>query len=110
MNKSITSNEFNQYQSLVERVNQSYNCGDNTLAIAALGLAGETGEVIEIIKKHIRDDQLDLDHLKEELGDVLAYIALLARIYNIDFDDVKSFNEEKLITRMNDRSWNNELH
>lgn len=45
----------------------------------ALGLIGETGEIVDIIKKHLfqsgKDAPLPVDELKKECGDVLWYIA-----------------------------------
>ncbi len=49
----------------------------------ALGLAGEVGEVSELIKKSIRDNApLDIQKLKLELGDVLWYLAISLRAWN----------------------------
>jgi len=47
------------------------------LAYLGLGLAGESGEVAEHIKKLLRDDWLDKAGLVEELGDVIYYWACL---------------------------------
>ena len=72
----------------------------------ALGLAGETGEVMEKIKKMIRDKNgvfsptpEDIAELKKELGDVLWYISALAFYNGIDLDDVARANLEKLRSR-----------
>lgn len=72
----------------------------------ALGLAGETGEVMEKIKKMIRDKNgvfsptpEDIAELKKELGDVLWYISALAFYNGIDLDDVARVNLEKLRSR-----------
>ena len=42
-----------------------------------LGLAGESGEVADHIKKLLRDDWLDRAGLVDELGDVIYYWACL---------------------------------
>jgi NTP pyrophosphatase (non-canonical NTP hydrolase) len=65
----------------------------------ALGLAGESGEVAEKVKKYIRDGNLDRDLLAKELGDVLWYVSALSRDLGIDLEDVASRNIEKLRSR-----------
>ena len=72
----------------------------------ALGLAGETGEVLEKIKKMIRDKNgvfsptpEDIAELKKELGDVLWYLSALAFYNGIDLDDVARANLSKLRSR-----------
>lgn len=76
------------------------------LSIMALGLAGETGEVIEPIKKEIRGDgPLDRGKLKLELGDVLHYLCRIARHYQIDMRDVMISNIEKIEARRGKRKW-----
>ena len=72
----------------------------------ALGLAGETGEVLEIIKKMIRDKggvfetaQEDREKLKKELGDVLWYLSALAFYNDIKLEDIAKTNLEKLASR-----------
>lgn len=73
---------------------------DRALMIAALGLAGETGEVIELVKKFARGDgPIDTNRLKLELGDVMYYAARLCRMTGIDFDSVFEANVEKLMAR-----------
>jgi NTP pyrophosphatase (non-canonical NTP hydrolase) len=69
-----------------------------------LGLADESGEVLGKIKKWIRDDNADFDKLdreniKKELGDILWYIAVVADDLGISFDDIASYNIEKLASR-----------
>jgi NTP pyrophosphatase (non-canonical NTP hydrolase) len=76
------------------------------LAIMALGLAGETGEVIEPIKKEIRGDgPLDRQKLKLELGDVLHYLCRIASHYHIDIVEVISANVDKIEARRGKRKW-----
>lgn len=76
------------------------------LAIMTLGLAGETGEVIEPIKKEIRGDgPLDRKKLQLELGDVLYYLCRIATHYEIDMGDVMRSNIEKIEARRGSRKW-----
>lgn len=64
------------------------------------GLAGESGEVIDIVKKHaFQGHDLDTEHIKEELGDVMWYIALLCSAIGADLSEVMSENTEKLKRR-----------
>ena len=70
----------------------------------AMGLAGEVGELVNKIKKIMRDDKgLIPNHKKEELigelGDVLWYVATLATELDIDLNEVADLNINKLQSR-----------
>ena len=66
----------------------------------ALGLCGESGEVADIIKKHtFQGHTLDLDKLKDELGDVFWYIALLCDVCGFTFEEIQEHNINKLKKR-----------
>lgn len=70
------------------------------LSVLAMGLAGETGEVLEIFKKSIRDNKpIDLEHLYEELGDVFWYLANLCTLFSISVESVMEKNIKKLERR-----------
>lgn len=98
---------FNDYQQLAER---TANLDPKTqqrerFINFAFGLAGETGEVIDCLKKilfHGHDLELNQDKLKIELGDCLWYIATLATTAGLSLDDVASSNIEKLKARYPD--------
>ena len=69
-----------------------------------LGLVGETGEMADKIKKIIRDKNGEVDTeertaLAKELGDVLWYLASVARYLGLSLDDVARMNLEKLASR-----------
>jgi len=66
-----------------------------------LGLAGEAGEVCELKKKAIRDNEglVSHDALVKELGDVLWYLNAIAREYAIDLEYIAEVNIEKLESR-----------
>jgi NTP pyrophosphatase (non-canonical NTP hydrolase) len=71
----------------------------------ALGLASEAGEVAGKIKKVLRDADGDFDRaplaaIKDELGDVLWYVAVLAADLGLSLDDIATTNLAKLGARM----------
>lgn len=73
---------------------------ERQLSILGLGLAGESGEVVEILKKVIgHGHTMDKKLLKKELGDVLWYLTSIATCTGIDLEDVANANIEKLLKR-----------
>lgn len=94
---------FNYYQlkALETAINRN---GKNELFHLALGLAGETGEVMEKLKKAVRDNESVITEemkqdLKKELGDVLWYLAVFADYLGIELQDIAHLNLEKLADR-----------
>lgn len=70
------------------------------LAHGAFGLADEAGEFAGAIKAHVFYGRpLDLVNLKEELGDMFWYLALICDEMDINFADVMEANSRKLHTR-----------
>jgi len=70
-----------------------------SIAIMGLGLAGESGEVVEHLKKFIRDDHINITELKKELGDSLYYWSRICKQYGLSPTEVISANVEKLTSR-----------
>lgn len=74
--------------------------GNGLLINAAFSLAGEAGELVDAIKKHLfYGKALDLDNVKEELGDMLFYINMAANALGVTVEDLQKLNYEKLIKR-----------
>ena len=70
------------------------------LKYAALGLAGEVGELANKLKKHLRNGTaIDNEALVDELGDVLWYCAAVARECKTPLSSVAMRNLEKLASR-----------
>lgn len=79
--------------------------GPRSYLLAALGLAGEAGEVVDIIKKwqFHPGKELDHEHLEEEIGDFLWYAALLIEAEGLSFERIMGHNMRKLVARYPDR-------
>ena len=95
--------EFNEYQKKSWETAVYPNKGDN-ITYPALGLGGESGEVLEKIKKIIRDDNHEVSEVKKEelskeIGDVLWYIAALSMELGLDLNDIAQKNVDKLQSR-----------
>lgn len=95
---------FAEYQDWHERWDdQAGRYAPNTDWYYALGLAGETGEVVDKIKKSYRtgDKYVPVDDkaIGLELGDALWYLTRLARNHGFTLADIASMNIEKLEDR-----------
>lgn len=89
--------DLNEYQKLASR---TANLDDEALTNFALGIAGEAGEVADMVKKHVfHGHRQDRDELIKELGDVLWYVSQLAAWMDIELDEVARTNIEKLLAR-----------
>ncbi len=96
--------EFNDYQAGAARTAVYPGRGEGNWVYPALGLAGETGEICEKIKKAIRDDGGAMKDerralLAKELGDVLWYVATLCSELGLSLNDVAAQNLAKLAAR-----------
>lgn len=88
---------LNEYQSLAQRT--SPNGHDRTLN-GVMGLNGEAGECIDIVKKcWFQGHDLDREKLTYELGDVLWYIAETASGLGVGMDEIAERNIAKLRAR-----------
>jgi NTP pyrophosphatase (non-canonical NTP hydrolase) len=70
------------------------------LSYLGLGLAGECGEVVELIKKLLRDGKLDTEHLCEELGDVAFYWARLCVAAGKSPSEILARSQAKIDARL----------
>ena len=93
---------LNEYQNEAMRTASGMcnKCKENLLMNGVMGLNGEAGEVIDILKKHLfQGHELDKKHIAEELGDCLWYIAVTAEAIGYKLDDIAELNKEKLRSR-----------
>ncbi|MEK7497475.1 MAG: nucleoside triphosphate pyrophosphohydrolase family protein [Patescibacteria group bacterium] len=95
---------FDEYQKLTGKTAVYPKILGKNFVYPALGLAGETGEVLEKIKKIFRDKKgkvlkEDRVELEKELGDALWYLSQLSTELGIKLSDVAKMNIEKLKSR-----------
>jgi NTP pyrophosphatase (non-canonical NTP hydrolase) len=92
---------LNEYQILAQRTSPDNN--HNRILNGVMGLAGESGECIDYVKKNIfQSHDIDHDKLIEELGDVLWYCAELAAGLGVGLEEVAQWNIDKLRRRYPD--------
>jgi NTP pyrophosphatase (non-canonical NTP hydrolase) len=92
--------KMNTYQELALRTCNPSLDARQRLTNGALGLAGESGEAADLIKKHLfHGHALEEEKLKKELGDVLWYVALLADALGLGLEEVAQRNVDKLRAR-----------
>jgi NTP pyrophosphatase (non-canonical NTP hydrolase) len=67
---------------------------------AAVGMSGECGEILDLLKKSaFYGNELDEAKLKEEIGDSLWYFGILLSALNSSFEEVMALNVAKLQKR-----------
>lgn len=67
---------------------------------AAIGLAGESGELLDLFKKHwVYGKDIDVNKVLEEMGDVLHYFTMLCILMDVSWQDVMDNNVAKLLKR-----------
>jgi NTP pyrophosphatase (non-canonical NTP hydrolase) len=94
---------INEYQALAMRTASGMSKEYPMILNGVLGLGGESGECLDIVKKHLfQGHDLNKEHLAEELGDVAWYLAVSAYAIGLDLESVLLGNVEKLRKRYPD--------
>jgi|TARA_B100001113_G_scaffold275573_1_gene230153 NTP pyrophosphatase (non-canonical NTP hydrolase) len=102
---AVTSDSSKDFVALADRLGELDRQGANIerLTTAGVGLAAESGEFLEIVKKMVFQgkpwNEDNRDHLIIELGDVMWYVAQACMALEIDFEDVIEGNIKKLEKR-----------
>jgi RimJ/RimL family protein N-acetyltransferase/NTP pyrophosphatase (non-canonical NTP hydrolase) len=95
--KAMTVNEYQQQAMAL--LNPALDKKD-VLINGVMGLCGESGEAIDIVKKWLaQGHELDKEKLARELGDIAWYLAETAYALDIPLEDVFRGNIEKLAKR-----------
>ena len=91
---------LNDYQRLAMTTLNPALENKDVLINGVMGLCGEAGEAIDIVKKHLaQGHDLDREALIKELGDVAWYLAETAWALEIPLEDILQGNLDKLKKR-----------
>ena len=94
---------INEYQALALRTLNPELDKDEMLLNAVMGLCGESGEAIDLLKKHrMHGHPFDREKFAKELGDIAWYLAEAARAIDLDLEAVLQMNIDKLKKRYPD--------
>ncbi len=102
--------KFHQYTTATDEVAVYPGAGTGDteeIAYLGLGLAGETGEAVDVLKKMVRDGGFAksdvraerIKKLQAEFGDIMWYYCRLMRVFGFKIDDVLDLNINKLMER-----------
>lgn len=91
--------DANEYQTLVERTMKLQSLNE-ALSNYSMGLAGESGELIDLLKKHVHHEHpLNIDKIRSEAGDVMWYLSAICSQLGLELSDVMQANITKLRAR-----------
>ena len=98
----MTPNEY-QRNAMRTASGISTSCPENLLLQGVMGMSGESGEALDIVKKIMFQghelNEATKEHLIRELGDVLWYVATTAQALDTDLETVMQVNIDKLRAR-----------
>lgn len=92
--------EINEYQVLAMTTLNPALSKKDVLINSVMGLCGESGEAIDIVKKWLaQGHELDKAHLAKELGDIAWYLAEAATALDLSLEEILQANLDKLKKR-----------
>ncbi len=92
--------DINEYQRLAMKTLNPKLEQKDVLINGVMGLCGESGEAIDIVKKYLaQGHELDIKRLAKELGDIAWYLAETSTAIGYDLEDIFCMNIEKLKKR-----------
>ena len=95
--------DVNEYQRAAMHLLRPDLTKHDALVNAVMGLCGESGETVDLVKKHLfQGHPLDRDKLLKELGDVAWYLAEAATALDVPLSDILQGNLDKLHRRYPD--------
>lgn len=94
---------INEYQQLAMTTLNPALSKKDVLINGVMGLCGESGEAIDIVKKWLaQGHELDKEKLAKELGDICWYLAETATALDLSLEDIMTANIQKLKKRYPD--------
>ena len=91
--------KFSEYQKLAQRTEKPLDLKD-ALMHGMIGAFTEAGELGDAVKKHVfYNKELDFQNVREEIGDLMWYLAVIANNLGMDMDEIAAENIDKLKIR-----------
>lgn len=91
--------QMNEYQKAAARSINPALYPEQVLHHALHGMSGEVGEIHSIYQKSYQGHEIDTDHVKKELGDLLWFIAEYCTALGWTLEEVAQMNIDKLKAR-----------
>ena len=91
---------INEYQKLAMTTLNPALSPKDVLINGVMGLCGESGEAIDLVKKHLaQGHELNKEQLAKELGDIAWYLAETATAIGYPLEEILQMNIDKLKKR-----------
>ncbi len=97
-----------EYQEACKRTAKKFETPEKEILTWGLGIAGEAGDIAGCIKKTYAHDNDQRQGIKENIGDMLWYAAMVCNFFNWDMDEILNENIEKLKKRYPDGKFTTE--
>jgi len=91
--------DLKEYQELCEKTAKKFDTQEKAILTWGLGLTGEAGDIVGCIKKTFAHDNDQREGIKENIGDMLWYGAMICNFFDWDMQKVLKENIEKLKKR-----------
>ena len=88
-----------EYQNLCKKSAKKFDGKEKEIFTLGLGIAGESGDVAGCIKKTFSHGDDQKSGIRENLGDVMWYVAMICDFFDWDLEDIMQENIEKLRKR-----------
>ena len=99
--------ELNKYQKWAEGMaKKDFGSREEEIFCWCLGLTGEAGDVASCVKKTFAHKKNVKDGIRENLGDMMWYAAMICNFFGWDFSEVLEENMRKLKERYGDAGFN----
>lgn len=92
--------ELKKYQKICSDTAARYRSKDLEIATWGLGVSGEAGDVASCIKKYYAHKNREVkDGIKENIGDMLWYTAMVCNFFGWELSEILDENQKKLALR-----------
>lgn len=95
----MSAKNLTNYQKLCRRTAKKFDSKEKEILTWGLGLTGEAGDVAGCIKKTFAHDNDQRTGIRENIGDMMWYAAMICNFFGWELQDVLEDNIKKLVKR-----------